>query len=105
MTDLNKIINEQRDRIAELERELDELKPLIQFVDGCIECCFDGCSYDGADMQDNLVETGVLVVETYCRDKHGIIDTDEDIEEGDNIYLIAPWFSNQISQQLNGGEK
>lgn len=54
---------ELRDKIdlkAENERLWALHGPMLRFVNKAIEICFDGCDYDGGQMQEDLHKFGLL---------------------------------------------
>lgn len=99
LSDIEALARLERDN-AELKAERDQLATLLPFIDSCIECCFEGLSYDGGDIQDHLTELGALVIEPYDSSKH-TYEGWADLEDGDDFYLVAPWLKKQLDK--NGG--
>ena len=51
-------------RIAELEAMNQRLRSLVPFVNDVITAIFEGCGFDGCDLQEMLAQRGVLHEET-----------------------------------------
>ena len=88
--------------LEQQQTQIDELTnhatSLVEFAKGCIETVFKGGSYDGGDMQDQLVRVGVLTQVEYNPEIHGYCKYGS--EKGDPYFVMSDWFK----QLKNGGE-
>ena len=71
-------------RIAELEKERDELS---KFADWVLEAAVTGSDICGGDAQDKMFEVGILTREIYDPEIHALQGSE--CEEGDYIYFRA----------------
>lgn len=86
-------------RIVELEKER---AALFHLCDSALEQAFDGCSFDGGDIQEQASDLGIITLTTFDPEKHE--NPSGELEEGDSYYEYAPWFL-QIAKQLREGVK
>ena len=97
-----KVSHDMIDMLEHQQAQIDELTnhatSLVEFAKGCIETVFEGGSYDGGDMQDQLVRVGVLTQVEYNPEIHGHCEYGS--EKGDPYFVMSDWFK----QLKNGGE-
>jgi hypothetical protein len=98
------LLDDAEERIAELEAENAELRkhperldrlhgPMVRFVRLAMRATFDGCDYDGGQMQDDLHRLGLLEEKTMtepCGEICACADVGEDFPT--LCYRIIPEF-------------
>ena len=86
LEDAAKLLNAKDQRIAELEKERDELS---KFADWVLEAAVTGSDICGGEAQDKMFDLGILTREIYDPEIHTLQQGSE-CEEGDYIYFRAP---------------
>lgn len=89
------VIASRHEMLADLNRKLTDAqereKRLRSFFHEGMSAAFNGCGWDGPEIQDRAEELGLAYWDKYDPEKHASLGSFEG-EEGDNILIIEPEF-------------
>jgi hypothetical protein len=99
LSDLREILA-LRERVSELQSQRNKLAII---VGNAIELSFDGCSYDGADVQEHCEAQGILTKTEFNPEIH--TDPNAYAEEGCDWYEWSDWFTKVMQESDWWGTK